>query len=156
MSKDSNTSLRDTLKLLEDEGEVARVEGEVDPIYQISGIQKALENGPALLFENIKGYPDVRDAGNIFARRERMARIFGLSDARELKFKCLDAIRKPLPPRTVSEAPCQEVVLTGDINVMATLPILKHTERDGARILGGGARKLCSPAILMSWQPCLF
>ena len=32
---------------------------QVDPIYEVAGIQVALEEGPAILFENIKGYPGV-------------------------------------------------------------------------------------------------
>jgi UbiD family decarboxylase len=36
----------------------------------------------------------------------------------------------------VEEAPCQEIVITEGIDVMATLPIPKYTLRDGGRILG--------------------
>ncbi len=132
------TSLRSTLDYLDSIGELARVKGEVNPVLEIAGIMKSLENGPALLFENIRGYPGARDTGNIFARKERVARIFGVDRPEQLKFKCLDAIRHPLPPKVVSEGPCQEVVVTKDIDVMATIPVLKHTERDGARIIGGG------------------
>ncbi|MBI4330029.1 MAG: UbiD family decarboxylase [Chloroflexi bacterium] len=132
------TSLRGALDYLNSIGELSVVKGEVSPILEISGIQKALENGPTLLFENIQGYPWVRDVGNIFSRRERVAKLFGADDYKQVKFKCQEAIRHPLPVKEVTEAPCQEVVIDRDIDVMGTLPILKHTERDGARILGGG------------------
>ncbi len=132
------TSLRSTLDFLDREGELARVSQPVSPILEIAGIEKALENGPALLFENIEGYPGVRDAGNIFARKERLARIFGAEKPGQVKFQCVEALRHPLPPREVKAAPCQEVVVTQNIDVMATLPILLHTEKDGGRIMGGG------------------
>jgi 4-hydroxy-3-polyprenylbenzoate decarboxylase len=133
------TSLRETLSLLESEGEVITIKGEVDPIYEISGIVKSLDNGPALIFENIKGYPGIRSTANVFSRKERFAKIFGLSDFKKLKLKCRDAIRNPIPFEIIQqEAPCQEVVITDNVDVPGTLPILKHTERDGARVLGSG------------------
>ena len=64
MSTKDVTSMRGSLKYLESKGHVARIKEEVDPIYEIAGIQKALEKGPILLFENIKGYPDFVDIGN--------------------------------------------------------------------------------------------
>ncbi|MBI4330363.1 MAG: UbiD family decarboxylase [Chloroflexi bacterium] len=139
------TSLRDTLAFLEKEGEVLAVGGEVSPIYEISGIVKSLDNGPVLLFENIKGYPGVRDIAGVFSRQQRLAKIFGVDDFKKVKLKWLDAMRHPLPPRIIQEAPCQEVVVTENIDVPATLPILKHTDRDGARVLGGGNPLLMGP-----------
>ncbi len=132
------TSLRGTLDYLQQTGQLLSVKNEVSPILEISGIEKALENGPALLFENIKGYPGVRDAGNIFSRADRVASIFGVESYKDVKFKCLESIRHPLTPAEVKEAPCQEAVVTENIDAMATLPILLHTEKDGGRILGGG------------------
>ena len=70
------SSMRSTVELLKEEGEVFVVEGEVDPIYEISGIQASLEGGPALLFNRIKGYPGVRNLGNIFSNRQRVAKMF--------------------------------------------------------------------------------
>lgn len=139
MAKKDITSLRGTLEWLKDQpGEVFAVEKQVDPVYQISGIEKALEGGPVLLFENIKGYPGARAVGNVLSTGERKARIFGVEDFRKIKFKLCEAIKNPLPPRLVSEAPCQEVVITQDINAMATLPFMKQTEKDAGRILSGG------------------
>jgi 4-hydroxy-3-polyprenylbenzoate decarboxylase len=130
--------LRGTIEFLKKEGELIEVEGEVDPIYEIAGIQKAFENGPVLLFKNIKGYPNVRNIGNLFSNVDRAAKIFDVENPRKLKFKCLEAVKKPISPKGVGEAPCQEVIIQTGIDVMGTLPIIKHTERDGGRILGGG------------------
>ncbi|MDP2719757.1 MAG: UbiD family decarboxylase [Dehalococcoidia bacterium] len=132
------TSLRDALQKTEERGELLTVKREVDPIYEISGLQKALESGPAIVFDNIKGYPGIRDVGNIFARKERVAALFGLDDYKLVKFKCLDALKNPLPANIVETAPCQEVVITENIDVEKMLPIIKHSEDDGCRILGGG------------------
>ncbi len=136
MAQKDITSMRSTIEFLKEQDEILVVDGEVDPIYEIAAIEKALEGGPAILFENIKGYPGVRDIGNVFSRDERTAKIFGVADHRKIKFACLEAIKNPLPPRVVEDAPCQEVVITEDIDVMATLPMIKSTEIDGGRILG--------------------
>ncbi|MBI2934844.1 MAG: UbiD family decarboxylase [Chloroflexi bacterium] len=131
-------NLRTTLDFLEKEGELLRIKGEVDPIYEISGIQMALESGPALLFENIKGYPHARDVGNIFARRDRIAKMFGIDDHRKFKFQNIEAMNNPIKPKVVERAPCQEVVITENLDVPGYLPVLKHTVKDGGRIIGGG------------------
>lgn len=142
MSKKDVSSIRGTLDYLRNKGEVIHIKQEVDPIYEIAGIQKALEGGPVLFFENIKGYPDFYNIGNLFSNRQRIADLFDIDDPKKIKFRFLDAIKKPLPPKIVNDAPCQEVVITRDIDVLATLPVIKHTERDAGRILGCGIQLL--------------
>jgi UbiD family decarboxylase len=104
------TSMRGTIEFLKEQNMVLEVKGEVDPIYEIAGIQKAFENGPVLLFKHIKGYPNVLNVANVFSRTEIAAKIFDVADPKKLKFKGVDAIRHPIPPKIVEEAPCQEVI----------------------------------------------
>lgn len=141
MKKDI-TSVRGALEYLDSIGEVLHVEKEVDPIIEISGIQKAIDGGPAVLFENIKGYPNFRNVGNILSRRERIADLYDETDTKQLKFRFRDAFNKPLPPKVVDDAPCQEVVITENIDVLGTLPIIQHGTKDVGRILGGGINLL--------------
>jgi UbiD family decarboxylase len=142
MKKDV-TSIRGALEHLDSKNEVTRVKEEVDPIYEISGILKAFEKGPIFLFEKIKGYPNFLNIGNLFGRREPLADLFDVDDPKKLKFKFVEAIRNPLPPKIVKEAPCQEVVITKNIDVLGTLPVIKHTEFDAGRIMGCGNQLLC-------------
>jgi gallate decarboxylase subunit C len=137
-AKKELSSLRKTLDLLLKEGEAINITAEADPVYEIPGLAKTCDNGPALIFNNIKGYPRVRAAANMYSRGERLARLFGAADYKGLKFKCWDALKKPIPPKEVKEAPCQEVVITKDIDLMNTIPVYKYTKADGARVLGGG------------------
>jgi 4-hydroxy-3-polyprenylbenzoate decarboxylase len=132
------TSMRSTMEYLKRANELLTVSEEVDPIYEISGIQKALEDGPALLFENVKGYPGVRTLGNVFSSDERVAALFDVPELKQGKFKFLELMKNPLPPKVVEKAPCQEVVITKGIDAMATIPMIKHTEDDAGRILGSG------------------
>jgi UbiD family decarboxylase len=145
MGKKDVTSVRGILEYLEEKGEVLHVKQEVDPIYEIAGIQKALDGGPVLLFENIKGYRDFYDVGNILSRRDRIADIFGEDDPKQLKFRFRDALMNPLPNNIVKDAPCQEVIVTDNIDVLAMLPVIKHTEKDAGRILGSGIQLMMGP-----------
>ncbi len=142
MTKKKVTSVREALEYLDSKGHVVHVKEEVDPIYEIAGIQKALDKGPILFFEKIKGYPNMVNIGNFFSRREVLADLYDVDDPNQLKFKFVDAIREPLPPTIVTEAPCQEVVIKDDIDVKAMLPIIKHTDLDAGRIMGCGIQLL--------------
>jgi len=138
MANKDITSCRGILDFLKEEGELLTVDKEVDPMHEVSGITKAFDNGPALLFENVKGYPGQRILAHLFSRGERVAKIFDVADHRKLKFKGLEAIKNPMPPKVVDSGPCQEVVITDNIDVLKTMPVIKHTETDPGRILGGG------------------
>ena len=138
MASKDITSLRSTLEFLKSQDEVLTVTNEVDPHLEMAGISKAMDNGPAILFDNIKGYPGNRALTALFSRFDRVARIFDVADPKKLKFKGLEAIKNPLPPKTVADAPCQEVVITQEIDVPATLPLLRYTAGDAGRIIGGG------------------
>jgi len=144
MSKKDITSMRGALEFLDERGHVIHVKEEVDPIYEIAGIQKALDKGPILLFENIKGYPKFRDVGNFFSRRETIAELYGLDDPKRLKFQFVDAIHNPKPAEIVDEAPVQEEVYTKDLDIPSMLPIIKHTEFDAGRIMGCGNQLVCN------------
>ena len=136
MTKKDITDIRGTIEFLKQENEILAMKEPVDPIYEIAGIQVALDNGPAFLFENIKGYSGVRSVGNVFSRIDRIAKLYDVADPKKLKFRCLDALRHPIPPVVVDKAPCQEVVITKDIDINSTLPVLKATEKDGGRVMG--------------------
>lgn len=138
MAQKDISSFRSTLEYLEQSGGLLKVKDEVNPIYEIAGIEKALENGPALLFENIKGYPNARNAGNIMSREQRIADIFGSAEFKDLKFRFVDAMKNPLPAEVIEKAACQEVVIKDNIDVMETIPLIKHSEVDAGHILGGG------------------
>jgi UbiD family decarboxylase len=138
MTEKNIASMRSTVEYLKEQKQLLTITEEVDPICEVSGIQKALEDGPALFFENVKGYSGVGILGNVFSRWERVADLFDVSDPKQLKFKFLEQIKNPVPPRVVENAPCQEVVITKGIDVMATLPMIQHTVDDAGRILGSG------------------
>jgi len=70
--------LRSFLKHLEARGQLARIRVPVDPDQEITVIQHRVlaENGPALLFERVKGSPH-RLVTNLFGTRQRVDMVFG-------------------------------------------------------------------------------
>lgn len=136
MAKKDVTDMRGTIEFLKQEGEIITIKEEVDPKWEKAAILKALDGGPAFLFENTKGYPGLKTVANIFSRIDRVAKLYDVDDPKKLKFKCLDAIRHPIPPKLVDNAPCHEVVITKDIDIYKSMPVLQHTPRDGARVFG--------------------
>ena len=75
--------IRSFLTYLENQGQLLRVKDEVGIKYEIAaGMRKTSDiEGPALLFENIKGYPGWRVLGGLFATRKLVA--LGLGVPRE-------------------------------------------------------------------------
>ena len=145
------TSLREFIARLEAEGRLVRVSAAVSPNLEITEIQTRLlaEQGPAVLFENVVG-DDGRAFGmpilaNLFGTVERVA--WGMErEPDELRAlgEMLAFMRQPEPPdgwreavgmlpllksamamkpRTVRDAPVQEVVLEGDAIDLSILPV---------------------------------
>ncbi len=115
--------LRDFIDFLEKQKDLVRVKRAVDPKYEIaSDIKDTFSTqGPALLFENVKGY-DMPVVGGIFSTRKRL--LWSLnSREEEVRNKIREGIKNPKPTKLVSEAPCQEVVLKGEEIDLSKLPI---------------------------------
>ncbi len=136
MSLRNVKSMREYLDFLDREGELLRIKGEVDPIVQMPAIGKKLDGGPALLFENIKGYPDARTHYGTIEDR-KLAKAMRM-DFKQIKFKCIDSIKNQVPPKVVKDAPCQEVVITKNIDVPAILPLIQQSAHESMPALGGG------------------
>ncbi|MDH3399763.1 MAG: 4-hydroxy-3-polyprenylbenzoate decarboxylase [Chromatiales bacterium] len=139
--------LRDFIAQLERDGELRRITAEVDPYLEMTEIcdRTLKRGGPALLFENPKGY-DMPVLGNLFGTPERVARAMGQESVEALRDvgELLAFLKEPEPPkgmrdaweklpvfrqvmnmapRQLSNAPCQEVVQEGDQVDLASLPI---------------------------------
>ena len=130
-------NLRSTLDWLKDEVKV--IKGEVDPVLEVAAISKAFDDGPVFLAENLKGYPHARMVMNLWGKKERTAKVLGVDNYKQVKFKLLEAIKKPIPPREVKEAPCQEILIPKDqVAPFDLFPMIKFTEADGGRFFGNG------------------
>mgnify|MGYP001301407718 CR=1 FL=1 len=141
------TDLRDFIQQLEQRGELKRVSFPVDPNLEMTEIcdRTLRAGGPALLFENVKGF-DTPVLANLFGTEKRVALGMGresLDELRELG-ELLAFLKEPEPPEgfrdALSKAPifkkvlsmnpkvlkraaCQEFVLEGDAVDLYKLPI---------------------------------
>lgn len=78
--------LRDFIDLLEKRGELKRISQEIDPYLEMTEIadRTLRAEGPALLFENPKGY-DIPVLANLFGTPKRVAMGMGQEDVSELR-----------------------------------------------------------------------
>jgi 4-hydroxy-3-polyprenylbenzoate decarboxylase len=147
------SDLREWIALLEREGELVRVQAEVDPDLEITEIvdRTVKARGPALLFENPKGssHPLLI---NQFGTERRMCLAFGVERLDDVAAKLSEILELQPPqglvdkvrglgklksiadsmPKTVTRASCQEVVLTGDDVSLDAFPIQRCWPLDPA------------------------
>ncbi|MCL5265441.1 MAG: menaquinone biosynthesis decarboxylase [Chloroflexi bacterium] len=151
--------LRDFVAFLETKGDLKRIQTEVTCDLEIAEITDRVtkSGGPALFFENVAGH-DVPVITNLFGTEQRMCSALGVQRLHDLsgklqkllnltqgavptsmmdKFKVLGDLAKIAgsAPKTVSKAPCQEVVLTGDSVSLDKFPVLKSWPDDAGRFI---------------------
>jgi 4-hydroxy-3-polyprenylbenzoate decarboxylase len=150
--------LRDWTSALERARELKRIHAEVDPILEITEItdrvSKSAEGGPALLFENVKGYGGWQVLINQFgsARRMRMALAVDSLDEIAARIHQFLDVKSPegllekikmLPmlaemgkffPKTVASGPCKEVIRREDFDLLH-MPVLQCWPKDGGRFI---------------------
>jgi len=133
---------RDFLDYLEKKGKLLRVKKEVDVKYDIAaGIRKISDtDGPALLFENIKGYLGWRVAGGSYATKELMALALETEpDEDKILQRYLECDQKRIKPKLVSTGPVKETIIKGDDVDLAKLPIPTYCEKDSGPYIIGSA-----------------
>ena len=134
---------REYLDCLERNGKLIRVQKEVDVCYDIAaGIRKASDtNGPALLFENIKGYPRWRVVGGAYATQEHLAIALGLpinADEQSILKRYLECDEKQVEPKLVDTGPVKEVIIKGEDVDLTKLPVPTYSELDSGPYLTAG------------------
>ena len=96
------TDLRDFIAALEKRGELVRIQTEVDPKLEITEIadRTLRAGGPALLFENPKGF-NTPVLANLFGTEQRVALGMGAQDLTALREigELLAYLRQPDPPK---------------------------------------------------------
>ncbi|MEW6665041.1 MAG: phenylphosphate carboxylase subunit beta [Thermodesulfobacteriota bacterium] len=132
--------LRSFIRRLEEEGELHRVKAEVDWDLELSHIAKINEQkqGPALLFENVKGYSSpVFTSALATARRLALALdLPGEMSLMQIAQQWANRVRSKIPPREVRTGPCKENIDLGDKVNILKFPVPKYYENDGGRYIG--------------------
>ena len=113
-------------------------------IGAITDLAQHRRNGPAVMFEDIKGQPaDQRIFVNAMGSSNRSAMVLGLPTGlpyRELVPLWRERMRsiKPVCARVLSGGPVFENVLRGDDVDLTRFPVPRWHERDGGRYIGTG------------------
>ena len=119
-------SLREFLKQMEAEGEVLHIKEKLSPKFEIAAIMKALDKGPILIFEKVKG-KSTKIAANVCATRERICKALNV-ERENLYSKLVYAWKNPSKPKIVKDSPVKEVVRE-DFR-LSEIPVLTHFEHD--------------------------
>jgi len=159
--------LREWIQALETAGELKRVRAEVDPILEITEITDRVSKagrpgrlpnlkpgGPALLFENVKGYPGAQVLINQFGSERRMRLALGVESLDEIAGRMRQLLNlkapesfldklKMLPqladmgklfPTTVGTGPCKEVIKKDGFSLL-DFPVLQCWPQDAGRFI---------------------
>lgn len=123
---------------LEKSGELLVIERDVNPVEELGGILMAVDKfdrSPPVLFQSVDGY-DMPIAANLFGDRNRVCEILDLpKEHLALKEFFIKAMANPIEPRIVDSGPCQDVVVTEDIDLLRMFPFIKAGLDDGGRYL---------------------
>jgi 4-hydroxy-3-polyprenylbenzoate decarboxylase len=134
--------LRGALDWLKSEGDLIETDKEVNPDLEVTAVQKQLDGGCPILFNNVKGKPNHRVVTNLFGDMNVINKMFGWKDDRERTEKLAYAITHPLPPVMVdhNKAPVQEVVIEKPTDVNEHMVPIRHTEYEPELTVGSGNR----------------
>ena len=119
-------SLREFLKQMEAEGEVLHIKEKLSPKFEIAAIMKALDKGPILIFEKVKG-ESTKIVANVCATRERICKALNV-ERENLYSKLVYAWKNPSKPKIAKDSPVKEVVRE-DFR-LSEIPVLTHFEHD--------------------------
>jgi phenylphosphate carboxylase beta subunit len=133
-------SMRDFIAQAEAEGMLKRIKAEVDWNLELSHIAKLNEEkqGPALLFENVKGY-DSPVITSVCTTTERLALIMNEprnSTLVDIMKVWVDKHDNAVPPKLVETGPCKENIMKGDDIDLLKFPAPKYYPLDGGRFFG--------------------
>ena len=133
----SYKDLREFLTVLEKEGQLLKVSKPVMPEPDLSAIGRAapnLDNGPAVLVENVKGYNN-SVVLNVHGSWQNHALMLDMNKNASVKEQFFELDRKwstyPLKPIWIDNAPIKEVKITKDINFFDILPLFRINKYDG-------------------------
>ena len=132
--------LRDFVKQAESQGMLQRIKAEVDWDLELSHIAKLNEEkqGPALLFENVKGY-DSPVLTSVCTTTERLSIIMGMpinSTLVDLMRHWVEKGETKVPPKLVDTGPCKENKMMADEVDLFKFPVPKFFPMDGGRFFG--------------------
>ncbi len=149
--------IRELIQVLENAKELKRIKTEVDSNLEIAEILRRTmyQNGPALLFENVKGY-DMPILGNAFGSMKRLELALETNDFTEIGQRITDVTKMEIPkgvfnkikklpelskmsgsfPNLEKSGPVTEVIVENP--TFSKIPILKTWKNDAGKFITFG------------------
>lgn len=127
------SDLRGFIEQLKHDDDILVIEEETSPVYQIAGLMKKYDNGPALFFENVKD-STVKIVAGTCGTRERLSKALSIQ-RKDIYPTLVNAMKQPLEPNVVTDAPVKEVEEKPDLT---KLPILTHYSEDKSPYITAG------------------
>ncbi len=138
-------SLREALDFLRKfPNRLIETDVEVDPAAELSGVYRYIGaggtvkrpttvNGPAMIFNKIKGHPDAKIVIGLMANRDSVAKMFGCTKE-EIGHLIKNCANNPIQPAVVDKpAPCQEIIhraTDADFDLYKLVPAPTNTPQD--------------------------
>jgi 2,5-furandicarboxylate decarboxylase 1 len=124
---------RGMLARMEREGHLRKVSKSISPRH----ITALCNQAPAAIWcQSVEDY-DIPVVGGLYWTRARLASALGWPEG-ELGSRFARAVARPVSPVIDTDAPCQDVVLTGDDVDLTALPIPFMHEKDGGPYISAG------------------
>jgi UbiD family decarboxylase len=134
--------IREFIAVCKENHDLLEINDEVDWDLEIGAITRRTFDlqGPALLFENIKGYPSgYRFFSGMVSTYGRYALSLGLpmsTPVKEIIRTYYERIKKPIPPVMVRTGSCKQNKMEGNNLDIEKFPTPKWNRRDGGRFIG--------------------
>jgi 4-hydroxy-3-polyprenylbenzoate decarboxylase len=137
--------LRSALEILKKHpGEILYTAEPVDPHAELAGVYRYIgaggtvarptRLGPAMIFNNVKGFKNIQVLIGLLASRQRVATMLGTTPEK-VAFCLIEALKEPIAPVTIpqEQAVCQEIVYRADepgFDLRKIVPAPTTTEED--------------------------
>ena len=134
--------LRGAIEWLKKDGDLIITDKEVNPDLEITGIQKQLDGGCPILFNNIKGKPHHRCITNLFGDMNVINKMFGWKDHTDRTRKLANGLTHPISPVIIDQkdAPVQEEVYEKPAEAAEFVVPIRHTNVEPELTVGSGNR----------------
>ncbi|MBF8254426.1 MAG: 3-octaprenyl-4-hydroxybenzoate carboxy-lyase UbiD [Deltaproteobacteria bacterium] len=141
-SPEEARDLRSAIEWMKKEGDIIVTDKEVDPNLELTGIQKKLDGGCPILFNNVKGKPQHRCVTNLFGDMNVINKMFGWKDHADRTRKLAYAITHPIAPIVVDQkdAPVQEEFYEKPAEANDYVVPIRHTNLEPELTVGSGNR----------------
>jgi len=123
-------NLRDFIECLEANNKLTRIKELISPRHEMCAAMRYMDQtrGNVILFENVEGY-DIPVIGNMLCRHEHLRTALGLTDE-DLTDYYLKKTNQLIDPVVVDTGPVKEVIIDKEIDILKTMPVLTHHEKD--------------------------